>query len=218
MVRTCDQATRNDRKWLADFSMPLVTQFTCQTKHVPTRFLMIVNICIPLNRCVFYCYPSLFLSLTNYFMLGSKSTKGKPSANPTRPTAIEAGDELLSTPSDLSGFRQRSTQVWFEWGQWCGRRGWQFGHDKGGTTDVWRWSNVFLFYCSSHFVCWFYFRCPEMLLLFLITTMTLKWPVSSLIAVDTPHIGIRGCIWRQRWQRRRWRWIPSPSFHVFPKV
>jgi len=50
-----------------------------------------------------YRYPSLFLSLTNYFVLGSKSTKGKPSANPTRPTIIEASDESSSATSDLSG-------------------------------------------------------------------------------------------------------------------
>ena len=36
-------------------------------------------------------------------MLGLKSTKGKPSANPIRPTAIKAGDESLTMPSNLSG-------------------------------------------------------------------------------------------------------------------
>lgn len=34
-------------------------------------------------------------------MLGPKSTKGKSSANPTRPTAIEAGDESSSSCSDI---------------------------------------------------------------------------------------------------------------------
>lgn len=37
-------------------------------------------------------------------MSGSKSTKGKPGANPTRRTAVEAGDNSeSSSASDLSG-------------------------------------------------------------------------------------------------------------------
>lgn len=51
-----------------------------------------------------YRYLPLFLSLTNYFVLGSKYTKGKPSANLTRPTVIETSDESSSITSDLSGF------------------------------------------------------------------------------------------------------------------
>lgn len=44
---------------------------------------------------VFLIDPSPFLS-PNHFLLGPKSAKGKPSANPPRPTTTEASDNSLS--------------------------------------------------------------------------------------------------------------------------
>ena len=142
-----------------------------------------------------YCYTSLFLPLTNYFVLGLKSTKVKLSANPTRLTAIKESDELSSmSSSDLSESdnncgKSKSNDSNGE-GSNVDNEDEDFGMTRMTEGEAWQMfddevtSSIFNIHptsCADSSL-----RCPRIQPPFsMMMMMTLKWPVSSLIsAVD----------------------------------